>query len=93
MSNLTRTPLLLEGGAFRHLGRIERDASPEQQRKLLARKKYLDQRQNLRFARSRGEADPKKLRQFGIDPDVPEGEHPSSVKKHYPSDYRSSTGW
>lgn len=94
MSDLTRTPLLLEGGAFRHLHRIERDTSPEQMEKLKSRKKWLDARQNLRFKRSRGEnPDPKKLKKFGVDPEAPERGHPGPDKKHYPSDYRSSTGW
>ena len=50
MSELARTPLLIEAGAFRHLRRIEQ-ASPEQQEKLKARTDWLKKRQNLRFAR------------------------------------------
>jgi hypothetical protein len=92
--SLTRTPLLVEAGAFRHLGRIERDATPEQREKLKSRKKWLDRRQNLRFKRSRSEKpDPKQLKQFGVSPKVPEGEHPGAEKKHYPSDYRSRGAW
>ena len=95
MDYLKRTPLLFEAGAFRHLKRIER-AGPEDQEKLKARKKWLDARQNLRFKRSRSEKpDPKQLKKFGVDPKVPKGGHPSSEKKHYPSDYssKSSGGW
>jgi hypothetical protein len=94
MQNLARTPLLFEAGAFRHLRRIERDASPEELKKLRARKKWLDQRQNLRFARSRSEKiKPENLKRFGVDPEPPKKGHPSSEKKHYPSDYRSPTAW
>jgi len=38
MTNLTRTPLIFDAGAYRHLNRIERGASPEEQEKLKARK-------------------------------------------------------
>ena len=102
MPDLSRTPLLVEAGAFRHLGRIERlerkpNPTPRESELLAnskAQKKWLDQRQNLRFKRSRSEdPDPKKLKKFGIDPKVPEGGHPSLMKKHFPSDYRSSSAW
>jgi len=94
MADLIRTPLLFEAGAFRHLGRIERDASPEEREKLKARTKWLKKRQNVRFSRGlagsiqNAAPDPKNLKQYGVKPDAP-AKHPSSEKKHYPRDYTS----
>ena len=94
MIELMRTPLLIEAGAYRHLKRIERDASPEELEKLKARKAWLKKRQSLRFARGSlpGTVDPKELERFGVEPKAPK-EHPGASKKHYPKEFTSGTAW
>jgi hypothetical protein len=88
--DLQRTPLLIEGSGS--LRRVKSKAQSDPT--LVPHKKWLDRRQNLRFARGSGPLRPEKaeLDLFGLDPESPKP-HPGPALKHYPSDYVSKSAW